>query len=392
MWPDRLERHRQTRRVCAHRPAISPGLRGDYAEATSITAGLDGMSVARSGVMTKTMTAAVVREFGEPLLLEQIPIPTPGPGEVLVKIRATGVCHTDFHAAAGDWPVKPGRPFVPGHEGAGVVAALGPGVKNLKEGDPVGLAWLHDACGACEYCITGWETLCESQRCGGYSVNGSFAEYAIGSAAYVARLPDRVDFAAMAPILCAGVTTYKGIKETEARPGEWIAISGIGGLGHVAIQYARAMGLHVAALDVTEDKLALARSLGAEIAINATQPDAAAQIVKLTGGGAHGVLVTAVSRSAFAQALQLVRRKGTVSLVGLPPGDFATPIFDVVLKRITLRGSIVGTRKDLAEAIQFAAEGKVKAHIHKAKLEDINRVFAEMKAGRIDGRVVVDFA
>ena len=342
--------------------------------------------------MTKTMTAAVVREFGEPLLLEQIPIPTPGPGEVLVKIRATGVCHTDFHAAAGDWPVKPGRPFVPGHEGAGVVAALGPGVKNLKEGDPVGLAWLHDACGACEYCITGWETLCESQRCGGYSVNGSFSEYAIGSAAYVARLPDRVDFAAMAPILCAGVTTYKGIKETEARPGEWIAISGIGGLGHVAIQYARAMGLHVAALDVTEDKLALARSLGAEIAINATQPDAAAQIVKLTGGGAHGVLVTAVSRSAFAQALQLVRRKGTVSLVGLPPGDFATPIFDVVLKRITLRGSIVGTRKDLAEAIQFAAEGKVKAHIHKAKLEDINRVFAEMKAGRIDGRVVVDFA
>jgi propanol-preferring alcohol dehydrogenase len=152
------------------------------------------------------------------------------------------------------------------------------------------------------------------------------------------------------------------------------------------------MGLHVAALDVTEDKLALARSLGAEIAIDATQPDAAAQIVKLTGGGAHGVLVTAVSRSAFAQALQLVRRKGTVSLVGLPPGDFAIPIFDVVLKRITLRGSIVGTRKDLAEAIQFAAEGKVKAHIHKAKLEDINHVFAELKAGRIDGRVVVDFA
>jgi len=341
--------------------------------------------------MTKTMKAAVVREFGKPLSLEEIPIPTPGPGEVLVKIRATGVCHTDFHAAEGDWPVKPSRPFVPGHEGAGVVVALGAGVKNLKEGDPVGLAWLHDACGACEYCITGWETLCESQHCGGYSVNGSFAEYAIGSAAYVARLPDRVDFSAMAPILCAGVTTYKGIKETEARPGEWLAISGIGGLGHVAVQYARAMGLHVAALDVTEEKLALARELGAEIAVDASRPDAAEQIVKRTGGGAHGVLVTAVSRAAFAQALQLVRRRGTVSLVGLPPGDFATPIFEVVLKRITLRGSIVGTRKDLAEAIQFAAEGKVKAHIHKAKLEDINHVFAELKAGRIDGRVVVDF-
>ena len=195
----------------------------------------------------------------------------------------------------------------------------------------------------------------------------------------------------MAPILCAGVTTYKGIKETEARPGEWIAISGIGGLGHVAIQYARAMGLHVVALDVTETKLALARELGADLAIDASQPDAAEQVVKATGGGAHGVLVTAVSRAAFSQAIQLVRRKGTISLVGLPPGEFPTPIFDVVLKRITLRGSIVGTRKDLAEAIQFAAEGKVKAHIHKAKLDDINRVFADLKAGRVDWRVVVDF-
>jgi alcohol dehydrogenase, propanol-preferring len=339
--------------------------------------------------MAKTMKAAVVREFGKPLKIEEVPVPTPGAGEVLVRIRATGVCHTDLHAADGDWPVKPTPPFIPGHEGAGIVAAVGAGVKNLKEGDPVGIAWLHDACGACEFCITGWETLCESQHDSGYSVNGSFAEYAIGAAAYVARLPERVNFAEMAPILCAGVTTYKGIKETEAKPGEWIAISGIGGLGHVAIQYARAMGLHVAALDVTEEKLALARKLGAEIAINAKLPDAAEQIVKLTGGGAHGVLVTAVSPPAFAQALQLVRRKGTVSLVGLPPGDFATPIFDVVLKRITLRGSIVGTRKDLAEAIEFAADGKVRAHIHQARLENINGVFADLKAGKVDGRIVL---
>ena len=340
--------------------------------------------------MTKTMKAAVVRELGKPLSLEELPIPTPGPGEVLVKIRATGVCHTDLHAADGDWPIKPTPPFVPGHEGAGIVAAVGPGVKRLKEGDPVGIAWLHDACGACEYCLSGWETLCEAQHDSGYSVNGTFAEYAIGAADYVARLPDRVDFAAMAPILCAGVTTYKAIKETEARPGEWLAISGIGGLGHIAIQYARAMGLHVAALDVTEDKLALARSLGAELAIDASQPDAIAKLLAQTNGGAHGVVVTAVSRGAFAQALQLVRRKGTVSLVGLPPGEFPTPIFDVVLKRLTIRGSIVGTRKDLAEAVQFAAEGKVKAHIHRAKLEDINRVFADLEAGRVDGRIVLD--
>jgi propanol-preferring alcohol dehydrogenase len=282
-------------------------------------------------------------------------------------------------------------PFIPGHEGAGIVAAVGAGVTALKEGDPVGIAWLHDACGCCEHCITGWETLCETQHDSGYSVDGSFAEYAIGSAAYVARLPANVDFVAMAPILCAGVTTYKGIKETEARPGEWIAISGIGGLGHVAIQYAKAMGLHVVALDVTEEKLALARSLGAELAINAGAPDAISQVLKQTGGGAHGVLVTAVSPPAFSQALQFVRRKGTVSLVGLPPGDFATPIFDVVLKRITLRGSIVGTRKDLAEAIEFASEGKVKAHIHQRSLEDINGVFADLKAGKVDGRIVVKF-
>ena len=219
--------------------------------------------------MTKTMKAAVVHEFGKPLVIEQVPVPEPGPGEVLVKIVASGVCHTDLHAAAGDWPVKPNLPFIPGHEGVGIVSALGEGVTDLKEGDKVGIAWLHDACRNCEYCETGWETLCEAQHMSGYTVNGTFAEYAIGAAPFVARLPDDVDFAAMAPILCAGVTTYKGIKETEARPGEWLAISGIGGLGHVAVQYAKAMGLHVVALDVADEKLALAKELGADVAINA---------------------------------------------------------------------------------------------------------------------------
>jgi propanol-preferring alcohol dehydrogenase len=338
------------------------------------------------------MRAAVVRAFGKPLTIEEVAIPTPGPGEVLIKVVASGVCHTDLHAADGDWPVKPTLPFVPGHEGAGIVAGVGPGVTRMKEGDPVGVAWLHDACGACEYCITGWETLCEAQHNSGYSVDGAFAEYVIGSAAYVGRLPDRPDFAAMAPILCAGVTTYKGIKETEAKPGQWLAISGLGGLGHLAVQYAKAMGLHVAALDVTEDKLALARSLGADVTVDARIPDAAQQLVKQTGGGAHGVLVTAVSPAAFAQALQMVRRKGTVSLVGLPPGDFPTPIFDVVLKRITVRGSIVGTRADLDEAIAFAAEGKVRAHVQTAHLDDINRVLSDLKAGNVDGRMVLDMA
>jgi alcohol dehydrogenase, propanol-preferring len=335
------------------------------------------------------MRAGVVHAFGKPLSIEEIPIPTPGPGEVLIKVIASGVCHTDLHAADGDWPVKPSPPFVPGHEGAGIIAACGAGVVVLKEGDHAGVAWLHDACGRCEYCMTGWDSLCYAQHNTGYNVNGSFAEYVIGAAPYVGRLPAKSDFAEMAPILCAGVTTYKGIKETEVRPGEWLAISGIGGLGQLAVQYAKAMGLHVAALDITEDKLGLARTSGAEVTVNAKSPDAAAQIVKQTGGGAHGILVTAVSPAAFAQALKMIRRKGTISLVGLPPGEFQTPIFDVVLNRITIRGSIVGGREDLAEAIAFAAEGKVKAQIHKTKLDNINQVLSDLKAGKIDGRAVL---
>ncbi|WP_316231970.1 alcohol dehydrogenase AdhP [Bradyrhizobium sp. SZCCHNR1051] len=339
----------------------------------------------------QTMKAAVVKAFGKPLVIEDVPIPVPGPGELLVRVKACGVCHTDLHAASGDWPVKPVPPFIPGHEAAGIVAALGPGVTDFKVGDAVGVAWLHDACLRCEYCETGWETLCEHQHNTGYSVNGGFAEYVIASAAFAARLPANVDFAKIAPILCAGVTTYKGLKETDTRPGEWVVVSGVGGLGHVAIQYAKAMGLKAIGLDIAEDKLKLALEAGAEHAVNALDKDAVERVIAITGGGAHGVLVTAVSTSAFAQALHMVRRKGTVSLVGLPPGEFPTPIFDVVLKRITVRGSIVGTRRDLDEAIAFAADGKVTAEVTTAPLSEINSVFDRMKAGKIDGRVVLDF-
>lgn len=341
--------------------------------------------------MANMMKAAVVREFGKPLSIEMVPIPVPGPGEVLVKVVACGVCHTDLHAADGDWPVKPTLPFIPGHEVAGTVVALGEGVSNVKIGDAVGVAWLHDACQSCEYCETGWETLCEHQHNTGYGVDGGFAEYVIASAAFVARLPTDVDFAAIAPILCAGVTTYKGLLETEVRAGEWVAIFGIGGLGHVAVQYAVAMGVHVVAIDIAPEKLALATASGAELAVDARDADAVQRILDVTGGGAHGVLVTAVSPPAFSQALKVVRRKGTVALVGLPPGEFPTPIFDVVLKRLTVRGSIVGTRRDLDEAISFANEGKVHAEITKVPLERINAVFADLKAGRVDGRMVIDF-
>jgi len=336
----------------------------------------------------KTMKAAVVESFGEPLAVREVPVPTPGPGQALVEIVASGVCHTDLHAAEGDWPVKPTVPFIPGHEGAGIVAALGPGVTHLQEGDRVGIAWLHSACSHCEFCLSGWETLCREQKNSGYSVDGSFAQYAVAQAVYLGRIPTQLSFVNAAPILCAGVTTYKGLKQTGTRPGEWVVISGAGGLGHVAIQYARAMGMHVAAVDLGPEKMALARSLGAEITIDAKTQDPPAEIQKQIGG-AHGVLVTAVSTIAFRQAIGMLRRGGTCVLNGLPPGEFPVSIFDVVLNGYTIRGSIVGTRKDLEEALTFAAEGKVKATIETLPLDSINDVFKRLKEGKVNGRVVL---
>jgi propanol-preferring alcohol dehydrogenase len=342
-------------------------------------------------MLPKKMKAAVVREFGGPLHIEEMPVNEPGENQILVKVITCGVCHTDLHACNGDWPVKPKLPLIPGHEAVGYVVALGREVKNVKEGDIVGVPWLHSACGCCEFCITGWETLCESQQNGGYSVNGGYAEYVIADARYVAHFPANINFLDIAPIICAGVTVYKGLKETDTKPGEWVAISGIGGLGHLAVQYAKAMGLHVAAIDIAEDKLALARKLGADITVNAKQTDPGTFLKKETGG-MHGVLVTAVSPIAFKQGISALRRKGTISLNGLPPGSFDLPIFETVLNRYTVRGSIVGTRKDMQEAIAFAVEGKVKATVHAAKLENINTVFDEMKKGEIEGRYVLEIA
>jgi len=337
----------------------------------------------------KTMKAAVVREFGKPLAIEEVEVPRPGAGEVLVRIRAVGVCHTDLHAAEGDWPVKPKLPFIPGHEGVGHVVAVGAGVRHVKEGDRVGIPWLHTACGHCEHCLGGWETLCEQQENTGYSVNGGFAEYALADADYVGHLPSNVGFVEIAPVLCAGVTVYKGLKVTDTRPGNWVVISGIGGLGHMAVQYAKAMGLNVAAVDVDDAKLDLARRLGATVTVNARTNDPVAYLKKEIGG-AHGVLVTAVSPKAFEQAVGMVRRGGTVSLNGLPPGQFPLDIFGMVLNGITVRGSIVGTRLDLQESLDFAAQGKVRATVSTDVLENVNDVFARMRKGGIEGRVVLD--
>ncbi|MEH0108746.1 alcohol dehydrogenase AdhP [Tersicoccus sp. MR15.9] len=337
-----------------------------------------------------TMKAAVVESFGADLAVTDVEVPTPGRGQALIKLIASGVCHTDLHAAQGDWPVKPAPPFIPGHEGVGTVVAVGEGVTRLKEGDVVGNAWLWSACGECEYCRTGWETLCEAQTNGGYSVDGSFGQYMLVDARFAARVPDGADPYEVAPVLCAGVTVYKGLKRTEVRPGQWVVISGIGGLGHIAVQYAVAMGMRVVAVDVAEEKLALASRHGAEVVVNAFAEDPA-QAVQDATGGAHGVLVTAVHPKAFGQAIGMTRRGGTIVFNGLPPGDFPAPIFDIVLKGLTIRGSIVGTRQDMEEALAFYAEGKIHPTVSKRPLGDINAVFDEMHHGKIDGRVVLDY-
>jgi propanol-preferring alcohol dehydrogenase len=344
-----------------------------------------------AGQKIKQMQAAVVEQFGKPLVVREWDIPAVGVGQIVVKTEACGVCHTDLHAANGDWPLKPKPPFIPGHEAIGIVSAVGAGVTVVKEGDRVGVPWLYSACGHCEYCLSAWETVCPNALFGGYSVNGGFAEYILADPNYVAHIPKGLSPTEAAPLICAGITTYKGIKETQAKPGQWIAISGCGGLGHLAIQYAKAMGLLVCAVDIDDRKLELAKKLGADLVFNAKTSDPALELKKETGGGAHGVLITAPSLSAFKQGIGMTRKRGTCALVGLPPGDFPVPLFDVVANCITIRGSFVGTRSDMAEALNFAVNGKVKADIELQPLSEINNIFRRLEHGDVPARVVLEF-
>lgn len=342
--------------------------------------------------MTNKMQVAQVEQFGQALVLKEVDIPTPGPGQILVKTEACGVCHTDLHARDGDWPLKPALPFTPGHEGIGIVVALGAGVTAVKEGERVGVPWLYSACGHCEFCLAARETVCAEAQFGGYTRNGGFAEYIIADPNYVAHIPAGLSAVDAAPLICAGITTYKGIKETQAKPGEWIVISGIGGLGHLGVQYAKALGLHVCAVDIDDSKLEHAKRLGADAVVNAKQGDPVAAVIKATNGGAHGVLITAPSLPAFKQGVGMTRKWGTCVLVGIPPGEFPMPLFDVVANCITVRGSFVGTRRDMAEALAFAADGKVRADIELQPLSAINTVFDRLARGEVPSRVVIDFS
>ncbi len=335
------------------------------------------------------MKAAVVHDFSKPLVIEDVPTPEPGPGEILVRIETSGLCHTDIHAAHGDWPVKPNPPFIPGHEGVGIVEHLGEGVTEVALGDRVAMPWLGYACGACEYCTTGWETLCEQQRNTGYSINGGYAQYATANAKYVAKVPAGVDPLDAAPLTCAGVTTYKAVKVSGARPASLVAVFGIGGLGHLALQYAKIFGASVVAVDVTEDKLQLARDLGADYTVNALTQDPVQAIKDL--GGAHAAIALAVAPKAFEQAFGSLRRVGTLVFVALPADNLVRlPIFETVLNGLTIVGSIVGTRGDLAEVYQLHAAGRTRVVRETRALDDVNECFEQVEKGQVQARLVFD--
>ncbi|CAN5367359.1 alcohol dehydrogenase AdhP [soil metagenome] len=337
------------------------------------------------------MKAAVVTAFSEPLQILDREVPTPGHDQVLIRLEACGLCHTDIHAAGGDWPAKPTPPFVPGHEGIGIVEQLGAGVTQRRVGERVAIAWLASACGACRYCIDGRETLCQEQQNSGYSVDGAFAEYAVASAAYVVPVPDDISSIDAAPLSCAGLTAYKAMKVARISPTETVGVFGIGGLGHLAVQYAHIMGGTVVAVDVKPDKLALAQELGATHTVNAGLSDPVAAIQAL--GGLDVAVVLAASASVFDQAFACLRPGGRLVCVAMP-ADGATmtlPIFETVVKGLTILGSIVGTRQDLAEVFALHAAGRTRVIAETRSIDDVNEAMAEVLAGEVPARLVFEY-
>ena len=337
------------------------------------------------------MKAVVVNPESTGVAIEEKVLRPLETGEALVEVEYCRVCHTDLHVAHGDFGKVPGR--VLGHEGIGIVKEVAPDVKSLKVGDRVSVAWFFEGCGMCEYCTTGRETLCRSVKNAGYSVDGGMAEQCIVTADYAVKVPEGLDPAQASSITCAGVTTYKAIKEAKVEPGQWVVLYGAGGLGNLAVQYAKKVfNAHVIAVDINNDKLALAKEVGADIVINGLEVEDVPGLIKeKTNGGAHSAVVTAVSKVAFNQAVDSVRAGGRVVAVGLPSEMMDLSIVKTVLDGIQVIGSLVGTRKDLEEAFQFGAEGLVVPIVQKRPVEDAIAVFDEMAAGTIQGRMVLDF-
>ncbi|KIW00513.1 alcohol dehydrogenase 1 [Verruconis gallopava] len=342
-----------------------------------------------------TQMAMVIEKTGGPVQYKEIPVQKPGPDEVLVNIKYSGVCHTDLHAVNGDWPLPTKLPLVGGHEGAGVVVAVGNLVTDVQIGDHVGVKWLNGSCLACEFCQTSDEPLCPKALLSGYTVDGSFQQYAIAKAAHVARIHKDIPLDAIAPVLCAGITVYKGLKESGARPGQTVAIVGAGGgLGSLAQQYAKAMGLRIIAIDSGEEKRKMCATLGSDAFVDfATSQNVVKDVQAATedGLGPHAVLLVAVNEKPFQQAAEYVRPRGTVVCIGLPAGAYLkAPVFESVIRMITIKGSYVGNRKDTQEALDFFRRGLIKAPFKVVGLSQLQEVYDLMQKGQIAGRYVLD--
>lgn len=334
------------------------------------------------------MKAAVVNQDHSVDVIEKTLRPLKH-GEALLKMDCCGVCHTDLHVKNGDFGDATG--IILGHEGIGIVKEIGPGVTSLKVGDRASVAWFFKGCGHCEYCTSGNETLCRTVENAGFTVDGGMAEECIVSADYSVKVPDGLDSAAASSVTCAGVTTYKAVKVSGIKPGKWIAIYGLGGLGNLALQYAKnVFNAKVIAVDVNDAQLQFAKEMGADLIVNSMKEDAA-KVIQAHTGGAHAAVVTAVAKAAFNSAVDAMRAGGRIVAVGLPPESMSLNIPRLVLDGIEVVGSLVGTREDLAEAFQFAAEGKVVPKVTRRPVEDINDIFTEMLEGKIKGRMVVDF-
>lgn len=346
----------------------------------------------------KTQKGVIFYENNGPLHYKDIPVPVPKPNEILINVKYSGVCHTDLHAWQGDWPLATKLPLVGGHEGAGVVVAKGSEVTNFEIGDLAGIKWLNGSCMSCELCENGHESNCEHADLSGYTHDGSFQQYATADAVQAAHIPKGTDLAEVAPVLCAGITVYKALKDADLKAGQWVAISGAaGGLGSLAVQYAKAMGYRVLGIDGGEGKEELFRSLGGEVFIDFTKhkdpKDMIRAVQEATKGGPQGVINVSVSEAAISMSTEYVRPTGTVVLVGLPAHSYVkSEIFSHVVKSINIKGSYVGNRADTREALDFFARGLIKSPIKVVGLSQLPKVYDLMKTGKILGRYVVDTA
>jgi propanol-preferring alcohol dehydrogenase len=336
------------------------------------------------------MKAAILREFKNPLSIEEIAKPAPTADEVLIEVQACGVCHSDLHVADGDWPqIVPitKKPLILGHEIAGNIVEIGGEVRDLKVGDRVGVPWVHWTCGECDFCREGNENLCSKQRITGVTVDGGYAEFVKAPASHVTRIPDELSFVDAAPLFCAGVTVYRALKHAKIEPGHRLAVFGVGGLGHLAVQIGKGLGAVVTAVDISDEKLAHARGLGASTTINL----ATVNVVKETrrAGGMHVVLVTSAAKAAYDSAFPCVRPTGTLLVVGLPSESICFPPILMAAAEVRIRASSVGTRQDLCELLAMAAGGKVRCQVNTRPLVEANDALAELRKGTITGRIVL---